>query len=97
MKKGEIAGWAAVTVGLGWLLFRWAIPVFNELKGAGRIAPAYRVLLVPLIAQGILVAAGAMYSQRWKRREVIAGMLFGLGLEVTTLAVLIVFSASAHY
>lgn len=97
MKKGEITGWAAVTLGLGWLLFRWAIPVFNELKGAGQIGPAYRILLVPLLAQAIFVAAGAVYSSRRKRREVVTGILFGLGLEVTSLAVLIIFSASAHY
>ena len=97
MSKAKIAVWAVLTFGFAWLLFALVMPVYNRANNTGDMGRAYSYLLIPFAAQGLLLAAGALYSLRRKRREVVTGILCGFGLELAALTVLIIISASAHY
>ncbi len=97
MRKGQIAVWAVATFAFAWLLFALVMPVFNRVKDTGDLAHAYSFLLIPFAAQAVLLAAGAIYSLRSKRREVVTGILCGFGLEFAALFILIIIVASAHY
>ena len=97
MSKVKIAFWAVLTFGFAWLLFALVMPIYNRANNTGDMGRAYSFLLIPFAAQGVLLAGGALYSFRWKRREVVTGILCGFGLELAALAVLIIITASAHY
>ena len=97
MSKGLIAVWAVATFGFAWLLFALVMPLYNAANNTGDMGRAYSYLLIPIVAQAILLAAGALYSSRRKHREVVTGILCGFGLEFGALVVLIIISASAHY
>ncbi len=97
MRKYQVALWAVGTFTFAFLLFRWALPVFNRLKESESLATAYGFLLLPFIAQLALLTAGAIYSSRTKRREVVSGILLGIGIEFACIAVLVIISASAFY
>lgn len=97
MRKTEVSVWALATFGFAWLLFALVMPVFNRVKDSGEIGRAYSFLLIPLLAQALLLTGGGLYSLRRKRREVVTGILCGFGLELAAITVLIIISASAHY
>jgi hypothetical protein len=96
MRKGLVAIWTILTFALGFGMFAFAMPLFNRMKSDG-LAKAYTFLLFPVLFQVVWCTAGAIHSRKSRRREVIVGMLVGVGLEFAALVILILISASAHY
>jgi hypothetical protein len=96
LRKGQLAIWAIITLGLGWGLFVFAMPLF-ELLTRSDDASAPIFLMLPFVVQILWFVGGAVYSSRSKRREPLMGILLGFGLEFVALFGLIIFSASSHY
>ncbi|MFI5228883.1 MAG: hypothetical protein ACHQWU_07425 [Gemmatimonadales bacterium] len=96
MRKTQISMFAIATFALAVLSFSIALPVFNRVK-IENFSTAYAYLLIPVGLQLVLLAAGAVYSARSKRREVVVGILWGFALEIAALVIMIVVSSSAHY
>ena len=96
MRKRQLAIWAIITLGLGWGLFAFTMPVFNRAKGSGDPS-APMLLMMPFFVQMLWLIGGAAYASRSKRREPLMGILLGFGLQFVALLGLILFSASFHY
>ena len=97
MRKKQVAIWATLTFVMAWGIFAAALPIYNRKKLLSPVGHASVFLLLPFLVQILWFAAVGIYSARRKRREPIAGVLLGFGLEFLALVVLIVISASAHY
>lgn len=88
---------ALITFGLGWGLTAAVLPAFNRAKNTGELTDAYKLLMIPLVAQILWFGAGLLYGSLRKRREIVLGILLGFGLEFLALIVMVLIASSAHY
>ena len=97
MLKLRIIVPALITFALGWGLTAAVMPAFNRAKVTGELTDAYKLLLVPLVAQILWFAAGLLYGSLRKQREIVLGIFLGFGLEFVALIVMVLLTSSAHY
>jgi hypothetical protein len=97
MPKLRILIPALITFGLGWGLTAAVMPAFNRAKITGELTDAYKLLMIPLMAQILWFGAGLLYGSMRKQREIVLGIFIGFGVEFVVLIVMALVASSAHY